>query len=66
MSIKMELHDYADGVRGHYCIGRRISPDSIYWEYYNKGKWCSAGEVFKNLNEALRKLTNLRRRHNRK
>jgi hypothetical protein len=43
--LRMQLCDRADGVEGHYCIGRPIG-DSIYWEYYNEGKWCSAGEVF--------------------
>jgi hypothetical protein len=42
----MKLCNYADGIKGHYCIGRKMDPKSIYWEYYNKGKWCSAGEVF--------------------
>lgn len=41
----MQLCNRADGVDGHYCIGRRID-NSIYFEYYNDGKWCSAGEVF--------------------
>lgn len=42
---RMQLCNRADGVDGHYCIGRPIG-DSIYFEYYNDGKWCSAGEVF--------------------
>ena len=41
----MQLCDRADGVKDHFCIGRPIG-DSIYFEYYNDGKWCSAGEVF--------------------
>lgn len=43
--IKMYLCNYADGAEGHFCIGRSVY-ESNYWEYYNKGKWCSAGEVF--------------------
>jgi hypothetical protein len=37
--------DRGDGVRGHYCIGR-LHASGRYWEYYNKGKWTSAGDVF--------------------
>ena len=37
------LKDGADGVSGHYCIAR-YNP-SGYWEFLNKGKWCSAAEV---------------------
>lgn len=33
-----------DGVNGHYCIGRKHADG--YWEFYNKGKWLSAGQVF--------------------
>jgi hypothetical protein len=43
--------DHADGVAGHFCIGRKIGK-SIYWEFYNKGKWCSAGEVFIGIEKA--------------
>ena len=57
----MRLKKYADGVRDHYCIGRKIAPRSIYWEYYNKGKWCSVGEVFVGLEFAKRILTFLRK-----
>lgn len=42
---RMRLCDRADGVKDHFCIGRPVG-DSIYFEYYNDGKWCSAGEVF--------------------
>lgn len=38
--------DRADGVRGHYCVGRQMGPYSKFWEFYKDGKWCSAGEVF--------------------
>lgn len=40
------LTDRGDGVKGHYCIGRLIKPGEPYWEYWNKGQWSSAGEVF--------------------
>ena len=47
----LRLFDYADGVQGHFCIGRRISPTSFpisreIWEFYNQGQWGSAGQVF--------------------
>jgi len=38
------LHNGGDGVDGHYCIGRKHQGG--YLEFWNKGKWCSAGEVF--------------------
>lgn len=38
------LDNYADGCDGHYCIARR-HPDG-YYEFYNKGKWVSAAQVF--------------------
>lgn len=38
--------DRGDGVKGHYCIGRLVKPGEPYWEYWNKGEWGSAGEVF--------------------
>lgn len=43
--MKLKLFDRADGIHGHYCIGRQIG-DTTYWEYYNKGMWCSAGQLF--------------------
>lgn len=44
---EITLCDHADGVAGHFCLGR-ISPKlgAPYWEYYFKGEWCSAGELF--------------------
>ena len=40
------MYNRADGVDGHYCIGRR-RPDG-YHEFWHHGlqKWCSAGSVF--------------------
>ena len=42
----MKLIDCADAVKGHFCIGRPYPSDERYWEYYNKGEWVSAGQVF--------------------
>lgn len=41
----MRLFDWADGCRGHYCIGRQIG-NTAFWEFYNKGSWLSAGQLF--------------------
>jgi hypothetical protein len=57
----MKLLDRADGVKGHYCIGRKMEPKSIYWEFYNKGKWCSAGDVFVGKDMAKKKMMELRK-----
>jgi hypothetical protein len=40
------LIDRADGVKGHYTIGR--SKDGRTYEYWDAGRdlWCSAGTVF--------------------
>lgn len=40
------LRDRADGAPGHYCFGRLMDKDSIYWEFWSKGQWVSASEVF--------------------
>ena len=46
----MKLCDRADGVRGRFCIGRHMEEyahlPTPTWEYWNKGEWCSAGELF--------------------
>ena len=54
------LRDRADGVKGHYCIGRLINPEEPYWEYWNKGQWASAGEVFNGKEAAEAQLRELR------
>lgn len=41
-----ELRNRADGVRGHYCIGRLMRRNAPYFEFWNYGVWCSAGQVF--------------------
>lgn len=43
----MMLYNRADGVDGHYCIGRYIDCSMIV-EFWNKGFWSSAGQVFTN------------------
>jgi hypothetical protein len=55
----MKLCNRADGVNGHFCIDRPIRPDEPYYEFYNKGKWCSAGEVFIGTEAAEAKLKEL-------
>lgn len=37
--------DRGDGVKGHYCIGR-WNTKGRFNEYYNNGRWVSAGELF--------------------
>ena len=39
------LFNRADGVDGHYCIGRK-STGGDYYEFWNNGAWSSAGTVF--------------------
>jgi hypothetical protein len=58
---KPKLRDRGDGVKGHYCIGRQVNDGDgfLYWEFYNKGKWCSAGEVFIGRETAEAKLKEL-------
>ena len=59
----MEIRNYADGVDGHYCIGRPIKGDLVYWEYYNgdaDGEWSAfVGEVFKDFETAVAKYEEL-------
>ena len=40
--------DKGDGVAGHVCIGRinNVNSTDQFMEYWNKNKFCSAGEVF--------------------
>ena len=45
------IQDRADGCRDHFCIARKVYAEesqyrASYHEFYNKGQWCSAGEVF--------------------
>jgi hypothetical protein len=44
--LMYKLLDRADGVKGHYCVGRQVERGGRFWEFYNKGRWESAGEVF--------------------
>lgn len=54
------LLDRGDGVRDHFCIGRLIRPGEIYWEFWNKGRWVSAGEVFVGREAAQKQLDAIR------
>jgi hypothetical protein len=51
-NLDWELIDRADGVDGHYCIGR-INQYGWY-EYYNNGEWKSTAEVFENKDTAIK------------
>jgi hypothetical protein len=42
---ELRLCNRADGIDGHYCIGRQTKNHG-YWEYWNKGKWESVGQLF--------------------
>lgn len=44
----IQIVDRGDGVLGHACIGRinDINSTQQFMEYWNKDKFCSAGEVF--------------------
>lgn len=55
----MRLFNRADGVNGHFCIGRKINESKNFYEFYNKGKWLSAGELFTSFEEAFDKLKEL-------
>lgn len=54
------LVDRADGVKGHFCIGRLIRPNESYWEFWNSGRWLSAGQVFIGEDVATAALDRLR------
>lgn len=46
----LHLIDRADGVRGHYCIGRHMEKYRHFptptWEFWDGDKWSSAGKVY--------------------
>lgn len=54
----VRLYDRADGVRGHYCVGREVIPPSglRYHEYWRSGRFCSAGQVYVGKKQAEAKL----------
>lgn len=56
--VRPRLLDRADGVKGHFCIGR--SPDGRYYEFWHEQTgWCSAGTVFVGEEAAEAKLAEL-------
>lgn len=62
MNEPPKLLDNADGVRGHYCIGRTHSTlGPPFLEFWNHGSWLSAGEVFCGQNEARAVLATIMR-----
>jgi hypothetical protein len=56
----LRLYDRADGVKGHFCIGRKVTGRGFdYNEFWNDGKFTSAGEVFIGEETAESKLREL-------
>lgn len=43
--LEVKLVNYADGVDGHYCIGRRVG-NTIYQEFWNPDGWAGSGFLF--------------------
>lgn len=43
---KLRLCDRADGVRGHYCIGRPVRNCPAFTEYWNPSGWAGSGYLF--------------------
>lgn len=61
MDRPMRLFDLADGVHGHYCIGRLVGEaGGRFWQYYSYGSWLSAGQVFTDKDTAERLLSQLK------
>lgn len=52
--------DRADGVQGHYCVGRLIKIGEPFWEYWNSGSWASAATVYVGERLALDALRDIR------
>ena len=55
----LRLCDHADGVRGHYCIGKTL--DGVYYAYWaeHQKRWATAGTVYTSKTEAEAKLREL-------
>lgn len=47
-----QVHDRADGVKGHYCVGRCV--DGMYTQFWSTklGDWCSTADRVLSLDEA--------------
>lgn len=43
---QLKLHDRADGVKGHYCIGRPMRDHPAFTEYWNPSGWAGSGYLF--------------------
>lgn len=54
----MKLFDRADGVKGHYCIGRQIG-NTNFVEFWNKGGWAGHGQLFTSKKAAEFKMARL-------
>lgn len=65
----MRIIDRGDGVRGHFCIGRKVEggrygiPFSEFWNDNIKG-WCSAGSVYIGKESAEKKIQELKKMEN--
>lgn len=54
---ELRLYDRADGVKDHFCVGRKVTGCGFdYNEFWNKDKFSSAGEVFIGRDAAEAKL----------
>jgi hypothetical protein len=55
-AVTLQLYDRADGVEGHYCIGRQANPP--FAEFWNPDGWAGSGFVFEDerLAQAVLKL----------
>lgn len=58
----MKLCNRADGVPGHYCIGKKIVPGQPWWHFWNEqtNAWWGAGTVYVGRLRAERMLEKLR------
>lgn len=57
----LRLYNRADGVRGHYCIGREVvAPDGLrHHEFWHTNRFSSAGEVIVGETAAKAKLVEI-------
>ena len=60
--LPMRLYDRADGVRGHFCIGRPMDlKNQDYSEFWNEdaSRWSSAGTVYTTRESAEKRMAEL-------
>lgn len=53
--LAYKLLDHADGVRGHYCVGRQvdIGDGFPFWEFWTGDGWGAAGKIYYYKSSAL-------------